>query len=395
MKFLLFFKISLLIIGLFTSMSIFSQSLYPPKVESPNAASLGKFGEVPVGLYTGTPNISIPIYTLSYGNINLPISLRYNAASVKPAQQPGWVGSGWDLESIGTISRQVRGQIDESYISDDYSGNVRSYYPYPSTSSWANASNFGSYLTNLGSWYMQGQMAYDFFPSDAQNIDVEADEFSFNFLGHAGKFYYSGTTKGWQVVSDENIKVEMTQFITPAEVGNAIHDYLLTNGQTWEVPVTYQSRQFGSFTLTVPDGTKFIFGGKIGNNVPDAIEFYSPIGNTTIPNYTANPIMTANTWLLKSIIDIYGSEVDFSYARKYPTCNKFYTSTYFGVNVYAGSSCTDNITGGANFDKNKLSGIFQWPMYLSSLTCPNGSVRFTMSETSYNRCTNAQLSMLG
>ena len=122
------------------------QSLYPPKVESPNAASLGKFGEVPVNLFTGTPDISIPVHTMSYGNIKLPLTMRYHSSSVKPGQQPGWVGSGWDLESFGTISRQIKGSADEDYGSDDVSGNYRSYYAYPSSSSQASGTNFGSTL---------------------------------------------------------------------------------------------------------------------------------------------------------------------------------------------------------------------------------------------------------
>jgi hypothetical protein len=32
-------------------------------VPSPTAASLGKFGDVPVSFYTGVPNISIPLFT--------------------------------------------------------------------------------------------------------------------------------------------------------------------------------------------------------------------------------------------------------------------------------------------------------------------------------------------
>jgi hypothetical protein len=31
---------------------------------SPNAASLGKYGDMPVGHYTGIPEINIPIYTI-------------------------------------------------------------------------------------------------------------------------------------------------------------------------------------------------------------------------------------------------------------------------------------------------------------------------------------------
>src|SRR5258708_6980576 len=105
---------------LFTT-QLFSQTLFPPAIQSPNVASLGTYGETPVNMFTGTPEISISLYKLSYGNINVPINLRYHPGSVKPGQQPGWVGSGWQLESYGMISRQVRGWRDENYIDDAHS----------------------------------------------------------------------------------------------------------------------------------------------------------------------------------------------------------------------------------------------------------------------------------
>ena len=37
-------------------------SLKTLTLPSPNAASLGKYGEMPVSLYSGVPQISIPIY---------------------------------------------------------------------------------------------------------------------------------------------------------------------------------------------------------------------------------------------------------------------------------------------------------------------------------------------
>jgi YD repeat-containing protein len=377
------------ILLLFTSNKTFAQTLYAPKVESPNAASLGKFGEVPLSLFTGTPGISIPLHTVSYGNISVPISLRYHPSSVKPAQQPGWVGSGWDLESIGTISRQVRGAADETYVDDLTSGNFRSYYPYPSSSSQANANNFGSYLANIYPWGMANQMKYDFFPNDCLGIDVQADEFSFNVLGHSGKFYYEGSTLGWKVVSDENIKVEMTGFYTPLEIGSAIQGYSVLTGMTSLIPMPYQPRQFGSFTLTFPDGTKCSFGGKTGLNVPDAVEFNCPIGLITT-GYSANPIMTANTWLLRTVTDPNGNQVNFYYTRRYPTCNKFYTASNYAMTIVS-TGCFSSDNGGQLYDKNKLSGIFQWPMYLSSISTPNESVNFTMSEHTYNRYTDNQL----
>jgi len=40
----------------------------PTAALSPNAASLGVYGDIPVSLYTGTPDISIPLYDIKVSN---------------------------------------------------------------------------------------------------------------------------------------------------------------------------------------------------------------------------------------------------------------------------------------------------------------------------------------
>src|SRR5438105_4771543 len=62
---------------------------------SPTASSLGKYADVPVSLYTGTPNINIPLGNLSGTELELPISLSYMARGVKVEENASWVGTGW------------------------------------------------------------------------------------------------------------------------------------------------------------------------------------------------------------------------------------------------------------------------------------------------------------
>ncbi len=84
--------------------------IFPP---SPNTASLGKYGEVPVGLYTGIPQISIPLTSIQEGSLSMPISLSYHAGGVRVEEIASWVGLGWSLNAGGVITRQVRGIPDE------------------------------------------------------------------------------------------------------------------------------------------------------------------------------------------------------------------------------------------------------------------------------------------
>lgn len=380
--FLLLRRIKLLIVFFFLFAQVSAQSLYPPKTESPNAASMGKFGEVPVNLFTGTPEISIPLHTMTIGKINVPITMRYHSSSVKPSQQPGWTGSGWNLETGGMISRQTRGSVDEFYIdpATGVSMNAVPYYPYPGQTGVA-----GSEYTVGYNWYQSSQLAFDFYSHTTAGIifgiDVEADEFSFNVMGHSGKFYYGGSAKGWQVVSDESIKIEMAGFLSPADIMTAIHSYQLPYKSTTP---GHQSRMFSGFTLTVPDGTKYIFGGI------NAVEFSSPI--TSI--YDAElPAFTADTWLLQSIVDPNGNTINYSYVRDYPTCIKSRSvSNYSGICTEpSGSPSGSGSYSGGNQDIQQMTGVFVWPMYLNSMQSSNEFIGFSFSEATCNRYSDDML----
>ncbi|HMH35088.1 MAG TPA: hypothetical protein VK543_18760 [Puia sp.] len=45
---------------------------------SPNSASLGKFGDYKVSMFTGLADINIPIYTIKSSRLELPIQLKYH-----------------------------------------------------------------------------------------------------------------------------------------------------------------------------------------------------------------------------------------------------------------------------------------------------------------------------
>jgi hypothetical protein len=51
-------------------------------IPSPNASSLGLYGELPVSYFTGIPEISIPLYEVKGTKIELPIKLSYHASGM-------------------------------------------------------------------------------------------------------------------------------------------------------------------------------------------------------------------------------------------------------------------------------------------------------------------------
>jgi len=72
---------------------------------------------------TGAGSVVIPIYSLSSGQVSLPVSLTYTGNGVKPKDVEGSAGMGWQLQAGGQISRVVRGLPDD--VTKDNAGNQR------------------------------------------------------------------------------------------------------------------------------------------------------------------------------------------------------------------------------------------------------------------------------
>lgn len=131
--------------------------------KTPNVAAMEKFGDYPVNLYTGLPDISVPIFEVKSGPLHLPIRLSYHASGIKYTDQASWVGLGWSLMAGGFISRNVNNKPDE-------------------TSFLRNINNYEVPNTPDCSFYEYKKMSVDL-------IDREADLFSYQAPGHSGKFY--------------------------------------------------------------------------------------------------------------------------------------------------------------------------------------------------------------
>jgi len=174
MKFLT--KNTLTLLLLLFSKICFAQSggqnitVIPP---SPASSALEKYSDYPVSIYTGVPDISIPIYEIKSGDMKLPISISYHASGIKIGDDSYPVGLGWSINAGGRISRTVRSKPDESLIA---------FPPTP-------LPNYYS-MSNVGD---RKQIQ-----SDINNLDMEPDLFSFN-LGlsakPSGRFLFDGQSK--------------------------------------------------------------------------------------------------------------------------------------------------------------------------------------------------------
>lgn len=250
---------------------------------SPNAGSLGKYVDYPVSYFTGVPEISIPIYDLKDGGINIPISLSYHASGIKVSELASWVGLGWTLNAGGMLMRTVRGAPDEGSRLIGGDDGPRGYYedsglsklpllPYPE----------GNQLVSDPS---QLTMQLYTIPSVAEgSVDGEPDLFFYNFNGHTGKFVF-----------DENR--------TPR---------LLSDGDE-RISVNYSNAQFNSWTITTPDGIKYFFGE---NNIHEVT-----LPHSVLSGDDANSQAPSSWYLTKIVNPNTKDTVYFNYVAD--TCSYF------------------------------------------------------------------------
>ena len=183
-------------------------------VPSPNAASLGTYGDVPVSLYTGVPDISIPLFTVKGRTLELPITLRYRASGVRVEEIASWVGLGWTLEAGGVITRTVRGTVDEKATGYYRTGNV-----------WYNNANWPTIqdVNTLES-------------IRARQVDGDPDQFFFSFAGRSGQFVMG-----------------------PVDASGTI-EYRAIPSQKLRIVPSFGTYDINSWEITTEDGTRYTFG---------------------------------------------------------------------------------------------------------------------------------------
>ena len=65
---------------------------------SPEAKSLGEYGDFPFNAYTGTANINIPVYNIEGNIMSDIIILSRSVGSIKVQDEGTWVGIGQTLQ---------------------------------------------------------------------------------------------------------------------------------------------------------------------------------------------------------------------------------------------------------------------------------------------------------
>ncbi len=330
---------------------------------SPEAAELGKYGQIPVSYFNGLPEISIPLYTVQCKDISLPISLSYHAAGNKPDEHPTWVGLGWNLNCGGMITRVTNTLRDEMTIADlsretGYGLKVNPGYYYRAdeftNDDWSN--NTSSLLTKM----LSDDASYTM-------LDSEPDEFIFNFCGHSGSFYFVS----------ENGQIKAKVKSKDGDMLNVKVDFFPANGTdcpVFEDIATYDTssdkftiyKTFKKFTVTTRDGFIYEFGGDISS-----IDF------------TSTSLLKTNStsWHLTKITSPNGNNITLNYKKGGNVFIQRKSNYYYAVF----SPQDPNNAVGTPSDNSSYDGLsvtIIHPKYLSSINTSVGqSINFISSKT--------------
>ncbi|MBB1644629.1 hypothetical protein [Sphingobacterium sp. UME9] len=355
-------------------------TIYCQSVVSPNVEKLIERGIVPVSGFTGQANVQVPLYTVAYRDISVPIVLNYDTKGNKVKQHPGFSGLGWSLSAGGgAIYRKVVAEKDEIY----------------------RTVNGVTYTYDIGYYYTGGRVADTYndintvkkFARDGANLPVNdyaydgsPDEFYFNFNGYSGVFYItrqnSTSPPVLRFLSDGNytLKGEITEIKDNVQFEDSPN-------QSGGMYTQTSQRCIYGIKITDDKGYQYIFGNSVNN-----IEFT----NSGTLGYSQDNIATA--WYISKIISPNGYSTDFEYERK---GRLIVPDTFRDLTISSGSYNFKNYaqfllvfsvswgSGGYQYygSLQRSTYSFIYPSYLKSIKTPLQEVTFHYSpsgELAYN-----------
>jgi hypothetical protein len=251
-------------------------------------------------MYTGTANVSVPLYTIDFDGWKLPLSVSYNATGIRTNEEASEIGLGWALSATGVISRTING-ADDFYralnhlgqATDGRKGFVYMDEPLSSEMGYGETpcENQPCPLPPLDSYYHY---------LASKQHDTQPDIFNYNFFGYSGSFV-------------------LTRKESPADTIDIVK---LTEDAS---SISYNETA-GTFTVITPQGFKGTFAVREKSTTFSST---SSEGTSTDNFLTCcselfiNPIYsrdnsgmfrTTSSWYLTSIQSPHGKTITFSYA---------------------------------------------------------------------------------
>ncbi|GGH07670.1 PKD domain-containing protein [Mucilaginibacter phyllosphaerae] len=240
---------------------------------------------VDVNTLTGSSQIVIPIDAVQRGSVIIPVNLVYVGGGVKPKDVEGNAGMGWQVQTGGQVTRQLRGLPDDckkdksnfdrlGWIYNTNQSKISAFTPANTNTTCSNETTDITYLNNN-------------FPNTS---DTEPDI-----------FYVSAPGLSCQLVWDQSMS-------TPGFRSINYEDLVITP------TFNPTSGALTAFTILNDKGIKYTFSN------PEKVDMKTVLAsNATVKYYKTtydqfiNGISFNNNWHLTSVLDVNNNGVSITY----------------------------------------------------------------------------------
>jgi hypothetical protein len=345
----IFFLFCLISVSLIKGQFNGEEGFYSPEFsKSPNSSEFKVYGGTNLNHSLGKPDINISLLSLKIDHVNnFDVNLHYDVALNKPDTYPSWTGLAWNLNTSGTITRNLSGIADES----DPEGY---YYKYG--------------LLNSGDWNSLDKLKSYSSAYEYNERALNPDTFSFSVNNISGTFVKNHEGK-W-IVSSDTPNLSVTNTLKSNEYG--MENYI------------------SSFIITDGFGNKYTFG-----NQYSAMEVYRTRKKTQNPRIAAVFYKYVKNWHLTKIEYLNGKNLDFTYNKSGE--NIYFRSSYSGYKqfAYGGydvSGCVKDLDKGNCFNLSSFEeGEF---CYLDKVNFNNVEVKFNRSLANSLEFTNENVYLI-
>ncbi len=350
------------ILALLSVSLAFSQNAPKVMPPSPNAAALAQYANVPTNNYTGVPDISVPLYNIKSGEIELPISVSYHASGIRVSQEASNVGLGWALNAGGVITRSINGLDD-----------LKPFTGYTTVS------DLPSTSTDVVIFGNNCEYCNSYREIDEGARDGKPDIMYYNFLGESGKMIFDKRQGSSPKIKGIPLKQTNTTFV---------YD---TDKMEWEV--------------TDGNGWKYYF------NVKEVSRSYSGTDSGAVPYYLVDDVLREDrfsrldpnvnfdeyisAWYINKIITPKGDALTFEYddaiGRRSISQLSFYEQeSYFGDPLFKSSEYYNLWYGTFNEKKYNIAVSMSSAsdINLTKIKFKNGYIDFTSNDREDQRQNN-------
>lgn len=307
--------------------------------------------EAQVNLQTGASQISLPLFSYSdKDNLNCNISLNYiDGNGLKVNEVASYVGTGWNIQFGGAITREQRGLPDDQKRSSDFQNPLPSnlimtfdeyynkYFPngylFSAYSPVDNISNEGGYIKMYDRNYNQGSSYYDNIPQkESIAADREQDIFHLDYSRGTAEFVI-GKNGQIKVLNDSRIKVEMFQSnMLNLNIKTCIDYFVVTD--TEGIQYIFSDKELSQ---TCTYSTKR-FADDFGNidlaeNIPESSSWYIGPAKNLVPVFVGKKTKAyiVNKWYLTKVFNSRTKKAIFFNYEQYD--KDIFTQRQIGYNV--------------------------------------------------------------